>query len=85
MPDALALLMKNVNQPAHEFWPDALTAPRALKPLIRDAFGYRQITDAYLLSLVLRHKARLATFDRGLLEFATELKAEPHVELISAR
>ena len=85
VPDALALLMKNVNQPAHEFWPDALTAPRALKPLIRDAFGYRQITDAYLLSLVLRHKARLATFDRGLLEFATELKAEPHVELISAR
>ena len=85
MPEALALLIKNVNQPAHEFWPDALTAPRALKPLMRDAFGHRQITDAYLFSLALRHKAHLATFDRGLLEFATEVKAESHVELISPR
>jgi uncharacterized protein len=81
----LALLVKNLNQPSHEFWPDTLTAPRALKPLMQDAFGYRQITDAYLLSLALRHKARLATFDRGLLEIATVAKVESHVELISPR
>ena len=85
VPEALELLIKNVNQPAHEFWPDALTAPRALKPLMRDAFGHRQLTDGYLLSLALRHKARLATFDRGLLEFATEAQVESHVELVSPR
>ena len=83
--EALELLVKNVSQPTHEFWSDALPVPRALKPLMRDAFGHRQITDAYLLSLAVRHKARLATFDRGLAEFATQARISPHVELVSPR
>ena len=83
--EALELLVKNVSQPTHEFWSDALPVPRALKPLMRDAFGHRQITDAYLLSLAVRHKARLATFDRGLAEFATKARISPHVELVSPR
>jgi toxin-antitoxin system PIN domain toxin len=83
--EALELLMKNVGQPAHEFWADALPVPRALKPLMRDAFGHRQFADAYLLSLAVRHKARLATFDRGLAELATHAKIGSHVELVSLR
>ena len=81
--EALELLAKNVSRPAHEFWPDALPVPRALKPLMRDGFGYRQITDAYLLSLAVSHNARLATFDRGLTEFAARTKIGSHVELVS--
>lgn len=82
--EALELLEKNINQPAHEFWSDSRAVPRALKPLLRDAFGYRQITDAYLLSLAVVHKGRLATFDRGLVEFATQAKVNSHVELVQS-
>ena len=83
--EALELLAKNVNQPAHEFWSDSLPVPRALKALTRDAFGHRQITDAYLLSLAVRHKAVLTTFDRGLVEFAVQAKIGSHVDLVSHR
>ena len=85
MREALELLAKNVNQPAHEFWSDSLPVPRALNALMRDAFGHRQITDAYLLSLAVRHKAVLTTFDRGLVEFAVQAKIGSHVELVSHR
>jgi len=84
--EALELLVKNVSQPAHEFWPDSLHVSSALKPVMHDTFGYRQTTDAYLLSLAIRHKARLATFDRGLVELANQTKAiGSHVELVSVR
>ncbi len=87
-PDALTvkeaadLLLKNVRQPAHEFWPDSPAATEALRPFLREGFGHRQITDAYLLSIAVRRKARLATFDRGLLELATQAKGSAHVEWI---
>lgn len=80
--EALELLAKNVSQPSHEFWPDSISVPRALRPLVGDGAGYRQVTDAYLLALVVRRKGRLATFDRGLVEFATQAKVGSHVELV---
>jgi toxin-antitoxin system PIN domain toxin len=83
VPEALELLNRNVQQPAHEFWPDSLPAPRALRTLVRDPFAHRLVTDSYLLSLAVRRKARLATFDRGLLQLATEAKLGTHIELIS--
>lgn len=43
---------------------------------------YRQVTDAHLLALAVRHKARLATFDRGIK--ALEKKADS-VELVPTR
>lgn len=83
VPEALELLAKNVKQPFHEFWADSLSVPRALQPLVDDSAGYRQVTDAYLLALVVRRKACLATFDRGLIEFATQASVASHVELVS--
>jgi toxin-antitoxin system PIN domain toxin len=80
---ALELLMKNVNQPSHEFWPDTISASRALKAFADATAGHQQITDAYLLSLAVSHRARLATFDRGLAEFAHHTKIGAHVELVS--
>ncbi len=81
--EALELLVKNVNESSHEFWPDVLSIPRALKPLMGQVEGYRQFTDAYLLSLAVRHQARLATLDRGLADFATRTKVASHIELVS--
>jgi len=80
---ALELLIKNVNQPLHEFWPDTISASRALKAFGEATTGHQQVTDAYLLSLAVSHRGRLATFDRGLAEFARQAKLGAHVELVS--
>jgi len=80
---ALELLIKNVNLPLHEFWPDTISASRALKAFGEATTGHQQVTDAYLLSLAVSHRGRLATFDRGLAEFARQAKLGAHVELVS--
>lgn len=52
--------------PEHEFWPDDvnLLAPNTLA--WSSVLGHRQVTDAYLLSLAVRHGGRLVTFDRRI-------------------
>ena len=53
------------NRPGHEFWPDDLSYTDAD---LSQVIGHRQVTDAYLVSLVRCHgqDARLATLDQGL-------------------
>lgn len=49
----------------HEFWP---CTPSLLDTSAVDAsrlHGHRQVTDAYLLALAVRHGGRLVTFDVG--------------------
>jgi toxin-antitoxin system PIN domain toxin len=55
-----------VNGPDHAFWPDDvnLLARNAVK--WRQVLGHRQVTDAYLLALAVRHGGRLVTFDRRI-------------------
>ena len=50
----------------HEFWPDEISM---LDPAIVDAtriHGPRQITDLYLLALVVRREGRFVTFDESI-------------------
>ena len=68
----MALLAENVAHPKHEFWPDGLQVPAAVRGLDATLQGYRQLTDAYLLALAHRRKGVLATFDRGLRALAGE-------------
>lgn len=51
--------------PAHSFWPDGLLCAEADLAAV---MGHRQVTDAYLVSLVRQHgpDARLATLDEAL-------------------
>ena len=58
--ESLRLLSLN---PHHTFWPDAV--PYDESALV-GVTGYRQITDAYLVSLAAHHDAQLATLDVGL-------------------
>ena len=60
--DALELLAVN---PRHEFWPDA--RPYDVE-MLRGVIGHRQVTDAYLAAAASHRRARLATFDRGLVQ-----------------
>jgi toxin-antitoxin system PIN domain toxin len=64
--EALALLRRIVALPGHVFWEDDLSI--AATDLIDETrlLGHRQITDAHLLALALRHGGQLATLDRGI-------------------
>jgi predicted nucleic acid-binding protein len=61
-----------VAQPGHVFWSDDVSlATDELVPRKR-IVGHRQVTDAHLLSLAMRRRGRLVTFDRGILQLVPE-------------
>jgi len=64
--EALALLRANLNHPAHSFWPDDLDLRPTSNFAAEHLTGHQQVTDAYLLSLAIRHQGKLATLDRGI-------------------
>ncbi len=68
---ALALLADNLSHANHEFWPEGLPVPTAIKTVAAGLQGYRQLTDAYLLVLAHRRKSVFATFDRGVRTMAS--------------
>jgi toxin-antitoxin system PIN domain toxin len=82
--EALALLAENLTHPRHEFWSDDIEVPAAVKGMEAVLQGYRQLTDAYLLALALRHKGVLATFDRGLRSLAGDAFAGA-LEVVATR
>jgi hypothetical protein len=50
----------------HEFWADDVSV---LEPALLDwaaVLGSRQVTDAYLVALAVRHRGRFVTFDGGV-------------------
>lgn len=53
--------------PAHEFWADDLSLLDEAAIDTTRIHGSRQLTDAYLLGLAVRHNGRLATFDSAIL------------------
>jgi toxin-antitoxin system PIN domain toxin len=69
---AAALLADNLAHHAHQFWPDHLPAPAAVKERVPQ--GYRQFTDAYLIALAARRKGVFATFDRGAARLGANAK-----------
>ena len=64
--EALHLLRRIVALPQHTFWNDdiAIATSEFIAP--EKLFGYRQVTDAHLLALALRHRGRLVTLDQGV-------------------
>lgn len=64
---ALTVLGANLKHPNHKFWADDLSVVESVEPFRQRLQGHRQITDAYLLGLAIRHKSKLATMDRGVL------------------
>lgn len=76
--EAMELLRQIVAQDHHKFWPDDVSV---LDEHVRGKFliGHRQVTDAYLLALVLRHGGRLVTLDKGLLSLASSMRCDANV------
>jgi uncharacterized protein len=66
MADAQAILSANVASADHEFWPLDYPVTEILPEIGRRVVGANQLSDALLLDLAIRHKGRLATFDRRI-------------------
>jgi hypothetical protein len=74
--NAARVLESNLNLPNHHFWPDSISVPDALKEVKERFTGHRQITDAYLVSLAVRHRGQLVTLDKGIRAWAPEAAVE---------
>lgn len=66
----------------HRFWADDVSLRDG--DLFALETGHRQLTDAYLLGLAVRHDGRLATFDRSIPIRAVRRARPEHVTLIEA-
>ena len=64
--EALALLRRILALPHHRFWIDDIQLASSPHVAGERLVGYRQVTDAHLLALALRHGGRIATLDAGL-------------------
>jgi hypothetical protein len=62
--EAAALLHSNLKHPSHEFWADEISFVDAVASFQKGLFGHRQVTDAYLLGLVIHMKGKLVTLDK---------------------
>jgi len=68
--NALAVLTENLELPGHRFWPADLPIAEATRSIRHRLTGHRQLTDAYLIALAIRHRARLATLDKAIASWA---------------
>lgn len=77
---ALQVLSRNVAVPEHKFWSDSISVPEAMERMPTALTGHQQVADAYLVALAVHNKGKLATFDRGIQQWAPA----GSVELIGA-
>jgi uncharacterized protein len=83
--EAVLLLERVVALPGHVFWPDDVSARSAELVDRGKVVGHRQVADAHLVALAIRHRGRVATFDRSLGEIVPPgADREQLVELVSA-
>jgi toxin-antitoxin system PIN domain toxin len=64
--ESAALLREILALPHHHFWADDISLAASEFVEMSRVVGFRQVTDAHLLALALRHGGCLATLDRDL-------------------
>ncbi len=64
--DVAARLAEAADGPAHAFWPADVNLLQAGSVQWSRVLGQRQVTDAYLLALAVRHGGRMVTFDQRI-------------------
>jgi uncharacterized protein len=68
---------------SHQFWPADLNVLDDRHLSWQTLIGHRQLTDAYLLALALRHKGRFVTFDRRISVDMVIGAAQDHLVVIA--
>jgi predicted nucleic acid-binding protein len=66
----VGVLAANTASKDHAFWPDELPLVEAVAFAGSKLLGHQQVTDAYLLGLVLRRGGKLATLDERITALA---------------
>jgi uncharacterized protein len=64
--EAVDLLRRITALPHHRFWTDDISLSSSEFVAAKKLVGYRQVTDAHVLALALRHDGCLATLDSGI-------------------
>ncbi len=78
------LLLRNTAHPHHRLLGLDFGFEQVAGSCTGGLHGHRQITDAYLLTLAMRNKVKLLTFDSGLAQLlATPLERQRHVTLLT--
>ncbi len=81
--EALDALRISIRRTGHHFWTDDISFEEAVRTFQARITGHQQVTDAYLLGLVLQRKGRLATLDRAMLALLSDHPQRDIVEVIS--
>ena len=82
-PAAIAARLRDATQnPAHVFWPDAISLLDTALFDWRELLHPRQLTDAYLLALAMQHEGVFVTFDHALPLKALDKAAASHLILL---
>ena len=84
MADAVSRLRTFCSAQQHVFWPDSVSLLDRRRVRWNHVQGHRQITDVYLLALVVSHQGRLATFDSAISLRAVEGAKAQNLEVIAA-
>jgi len=64
--ESILLLQRIVSLPHHQFWHDDVSLATSVLFDATRLSGYRQVTDAHLVTLALQRAGRLATLDRKI-------------------
>jgi toxin-antitoxin system PIN domain toxin len=78
----IVLLESSLADARHRRWTEEVDIPAMLRPFAARLGGHRQVTDAYLIALALRHGGILVTLDRGAAALASAAGHAESVELI---
>ena len=70
--EAGKLLGANQKHPSHLFWADEVSFVEAVEPFRERLLGHHQVSDAYLLGLVMHKRGKLATMNRAVLALLPE-------------
>ena len=82
--EAVLLLGELTRLAGHRFWTDDLQFVRSAHVDTDRLVGHRQVTDAHLLGLALRHKGRFATLDGKLRSLLPGCAPASSIEVVRA-
>jgi uncharacterized protein len=81
--DIVELLLRNTMHPKHRLLPLDFGFDQVMGWCTSGLLGHRQVTDAWLLALAIRHKMKLLTFDSGIAQLlATVQERQRHLTVL---
>lgn len=80
--DLARLLQRFCERSRHQFWPDDVSLLDSSAVDVGHIRGFKQLTDAYLLALAVKHGGRLVTFDDRIPLAAVNGARQEHLQVL---